>query len=188
MAKKLGFTRGDVIAAAVALADETGIERLNLADVAKRLGVKPPSLYHHVGGIDGLRREIAMHGAASLRDVIAAATRGRRGKAALLAVAHAYRAFGRRHPGQLAAMLPAPRPSDDEELYRVMGGAVVEITRVLGELGVRGDDAIHVVRVFRSYLHGFADLEERGGFGMPQKLEKSFQRGLEVLLRGIDTR
>ncbi len=188
MARRVGLTREDVIGAAAAIADANGIEQLNVAAVAQRLGVRSPSLYHHVPGVEGLRRALALHGAARLREALAAAARGRRGRPALVAAARAYRSFARRHPGQLSAMLPAPRPDEDDELYRALAGPVADLARMLGEIGVEGDAAIHVVRALRSYLHGFVDLERRGGFGMPQKLEVSFERGLQMIIDGITTR
>jgi hypothetical protein len=57
--------------------------------------------------------------------------------------------------------------------------------RILTDVGIDGDDAVHVVRALRSYLHGFVDLERRNGFGMPQKLETSFEIGLELFTEGI---
>jgi AcrR family transcriptional regulator len=188
MGRKLGLTLKDVVDAASAIADEGGIESLNLAAVAEKLGVRPPSLYHHVDGLESLRRELAMHGARELLENFVAAARGQKGKKALLAIARAYRAFARRHPGQLAAMLPAPRAADDDELYQALAAPVAEITRVLTDLGIDGDDAVHVVRALRSYLHGFVDLERRGGFGMPQKIEISFELGLELFVDGIGAR
>ncbi len=188
MGRKLGLTLANVVATASAIADEGGIESLNLAAVADKLGVRSPSLYHHVDGLESLRRELAMHGARELLENFAAAARGQKGKKALLAIARAYRAFARRHPGQLAAMLPAPSAADDAKLYQALAAPVAEITRVLTDLGIDGDDAVHVVRALRSYLHGFADLERRGGFGMPQKIELSFELGLELFVEGIGAR
>jgi AcrR family transcriptional regulator len=188
MGKKLGLTLADVVNAAAAIADEVGIESLSLSAVADKLGVRPPSLYHHVDGLENLRRKLALHGANELRAAFVAATKGLRGKKALLAVARAYRAFAKKHPGQLAAMLPAPRPAEDDELYKALAAPLAEIMRVLAEVGIEGDDAVHVVRTLRSYLHGFADLEQRGGFGMPQKLETSFEIGLELFTAGIGAR
>ena len=47
--------------AAAALADEGGAgEELSLARLAERLGVRKPSLYNHVEGLSGLRRELAL--------------------------------------------------------------------------------------------------------------------------------
>jgi AcrR family transcriptional regulator len=188
MGKKLGLTLADVVAAAAAIADEGGIENLSLAAVAEKLGVRPPSLYHHVDGFESLRRKLALHGAGELRATFAASAKGLRGKKALVAIARAYRAFAKKHPGTLASMLPAPRAADDDELYKALAAPVAEITRILADVGIEGDDAVHVVRALRSYLHGFVDLERRGGFGMPQKIETSFEIGLELFTEGIDAR
>src|SRR5262249_13799245 len=155
MGKKLGLALVDVLNAASVIADEGGLESLSLAAVAEKLGVRPPSLYHHVQGLDRLRRALAIRGAAELTEAFATAARGLRGKKALVAIARAYRTFARKHPGRVAAMLPAARPADDEELSKALDSPIAEITRILTEVGVHGDDAAHVVRAFRSYLHGF---------------------------------
>jgi AcrR family transcriptional regulator len=188
MGKKLGLTIADVVNAAAIIADEGGIESLSLAAVADKLGVRPPSLYHHVDGLESLRRTLAIHGANELGAMFANAAKGLRGKKAVVAIARAYRAFAKKHPGQLASMLPAPRAAEDDELYKALAAPVAEITRILTDVGIDGDDAVHVVRALRSYLHGFADLEQRGGFGMPQKLETSFEIGLELFTEGIGAR
>jgi AcrR family transcriptional regulator len=185
MGRKLGLTRDDVIVAAATVADRDGIEALSLASVAAELRVRSPSLYHHVAGLDGLRRAIALHGAERLRVTMRKAADGLRGKRALMAAADAYRAFARRHPGQLAAMLPAPRPNDDPELYRALAGPVADLAVILADLRIEGDDAIHAIRALRAFLHGFIDLERRGGFGMPQAIDVSFDRGLRAFIDGI---
>jgi len=188
MARKLGLTAADVVAAAAKLADAEGLEALSLAALAEELGVRAPSLHHHVGSLDGLRREIALVGAGKLHAALAAARQGLTGTQALAAVARAYRKFARKHPGQLAAMLPAPKPGEDDVLYQALGASVAELAGILTELGVEGDEAIHAIRMVRSYLHGFVDLEHRGGFGMPQKIEASFERGLAWMLASLEMR
>jgi hypothetical protein len=52
-------------------------------------------------------------------------------------------------------------------------------------LGLRGDDAIHAVRAFRSMVHGFATLEVAGGFGLPQDCDESFRRLVNALAAGM---
>lgn len=48
------LSRGDVVAAAVAMADRGGIERLSMRALAARLGVEAMSLYNHVRNKDDL--------------------------------------------------------------------------------------------------------------------------------------
>src|SRR4030095_12675500 len=47
---------------------------------------------------------------------------------------------------------------------RRLAEPVADLLEILTGLGLRGDEAIHVVRALRSSLHGFTDLERRGGF------------------------
>ena len=49
---RAGLNGGDVVAAAAALADETGYAGLTMGLLADRLDVRTPSLYKHVGGLD----------------------------------------------------------------------------------------------------------------------------------------
>jgi AcrR family transcriptional regulator len=64
------LTRDRVLAAAIAIADETGIESLTMRRLAQGLGVKPMSLYYHVankddiidGIVDAVFDEIALPG------------------------------------------------------------------------------------------------------------------------------
>jgi AcrR family transcriptional regulator len=53
------LTRSAVLAEALALGDESGIEAVTIRGVADRLGVTPMALYRHVGGKEGLRDGLA---------------------------------------------------------------------------------------------------------------------------------
>src|SRR5690348_15973512 len=52
--RRAGLSRERVLAAAVALADESGIEQLSMRKLAGSLGVEAMSLYNHVPGKDSL--------------------------------------------------------------------------------------------------------------------------------------
>jgi len=62
MAARVGLDRVGVIKAAAALSDAAGGREVSLVELAAQLGVRTPSLYHHVAGQDGLRRELALLG------------------------------------------------------------------------------------------------------------------------------
>lgn len=185
MGKKLGLARADVIAAAVTVTNKGGIENLNLRDVAEQLGVRSPSLYHHVDGLKGLRREVALFAAKQLSDALSQAIDSDDDQQSLYALARAYRNFAKKQPGLLGATFPAPRPGEDDELYNAMASVVSIFLEILAKHGIDGDRAIHAIRNLRSYLHGFVDLETRGGFGMPQNIEESFNSGLAIMIDGI---
>ncbi len=56
---------------AAALADAEGLAALTLARLAARFGVRAPSLYNHVSGLEALHRELALLGLRELGERLA---------------------------------------------------------------------------------------------------------------------
>lgn len=169
-----GLTREQLVEAAAQVADEMGLEKLTLAVVADRLGIRSPSLYNHVDGLPGLRRELALLAARSLGDLMEQAMRGKSGREALLACGEAFRKLARTRPGLYASLVQAPDPSDSE-MIAVSTRVLAPLYAILQELGCRGDDAVHAIRALRGAVHGFALLESAGGFGLPVGVDDSFR-------------
>jgi AcrR family transcriptional regulator len=161
------------VAVAAALADAHGLDQLALAHVAAQLGVRLPSLYNHVDGLPGLRRELALLGLREFLDRISRAAIGKTGDEAVMAVAQAYRRFVLDRPGLYAATVPATAP-DDQALQQASQAILDVILAVLAPYGLTEQAAIHAVRGLRSITHGFATLELAGGFGMPLDRDESF--------------
>jgi AcrR family transcriptional regulator len=160
------------------------VNRVSLAEVAAHFGIKIPSLYNHVDGLAGLRREISLLGAQELTEAVQSAAVGRSGEDALVAIAYAYRDFAKKYPGRYAATLEAPDP-DDAERQQVAQKFLLILTRVLESYHLSETDAVHVIRAFRSMLHGFVTLETLGGFKMAVNLDESFDRMIHLLLAGV---
>jgi AcrR family transcriptional regulator len=179
---RAGLDAGAVVSAAAELADADGLQAVTLAALAQVLGVRPPSLYAHVAGLEDLRSRIGARGARELAGALGAAAAGRAGRDALDAVAHAYRGYARSHPGCYAALQRPPLGSQSQDAQ-----AVVDVVlAVLRGYGIEGDAALHAVRAIRSALHGFVALEAEGGFGMPLSVDESFERLLKVLHQGLE--
>jgi AcrR family transcriptional regulator len=181
---RAGLSPASVVGAAADLADADGLDALTLARIAATVGVRTPSLYNHIGGLDDVRRSIALVGLREIGDALRDAAVGRAGDDALTAMAHAYRAYARAHPGRYAATQRAPAAADDE-LAAAASGAVDVLLAILRGYGLDGDDAIHAARAVRSALHGFVALETGGGFGIPVDLDESFDRMVAALARGL---
>jgi AcrR family transcriptional regulator len=181
---RAGLSAAAVVRAAADLADADGLHALTLASIAASVGVRTPSLYNHVGGLDDVRRRIALVGLRELGEALRDAAVGRAGDDALTALAHAYRAYARAHPGRYAATQRAPAGADDE-LIDAARGAVDVVLAILRGYGLEGDDAIHAARAVRSALHGFVALETGGGFGLRVDLDESFDRMVAALARGL---
>jgi len=181
---KTRLDRAAVIQAAADLADAAGLEQVTLARLAEHLGIRAPSLYNHVDGLPGLRRDLALLGLRELGARLARATIGKAADEAVAALAQAYRAFAHEHPGVYAATIRALDSNDQEG--QVVAQAVVEIVlAVLASYGLQGEAAIHAVRGLRSALHGFVTLEASGGFGIPLDLDESFRRLVQMLILGL---
>jgi AcrR family transcriptional regulator len=179
-----GLDTGQVVDEALRIADADGLQAVTLARVARGLGVRAPSLYNHVDGHSALMRLMALRSLAELTEVIRDAAVGRSGEDALVAIAHAYRAYAVGHPGRYATTVRAPDPGD-EERAALAARPVSVMVAVLGAWGLEGDDAVHEVRLIRSALHGFATIEADGGFGLPLDLDESFERLIATVLVGL---
>ncbi|MEA2842404.1 MAG: hypothetical protein QOJ69_75 [Actinomycetota bacterium] len=179
---RAGVNTDVVVAEAARVADEVGFDRLTLAAVAERLGVRLPSLYNHIAGVDELRRRLAVFAVIGLGDAITKAAVGRAGTDALLAVADAYRLWAHTHPGLYQASLRAPEPSDADHMA-ASDAALAVVKAVLAGYGLKDDDVIDATRALRSALHGFVSLEAAGGFGLPRDVDRSFSR----LVTAVDT-
>jgi AcrR family transcriptional regulator len=173
-----------VVDEAAAVADEVGMDRLTLAEVATRLGVRLPSLYKHVDGLDGLRRGVALRGTRELGDAMASAAVGRACDDAVRAIAHAYREYALARPGAYAASLRAAAPEDVE--HQAASDAVLRtVAAVLAGYGVTGDAMVDAARTLRSLLHGFVALESAGGFGLPRDVSRSLDWALDAYVHAL---
>lgn len=182
MARRPGLTTGKVVATAAALVDRDGLEALSLAAVARELGVRTPSLYNHVDGLEGLRHELTLLALDELGSRLQRAAVGRAGAEAVRAVGHAFRRFATEHPGLYALTVPS---STDDQLAAAADGIVETVLAALGSPGLDDPGNVHAARTLRSAVHGFVTLELAGGFGLPVGVDESFERLLEVVLVGL---
>ncbi|CAN5749904.1 TetR/AcrR family transcriptional regulator [soil metagenome] len=175
-----------VVAAASELVDREGAGALTLTQLAAHLGVKSPSLYNHVDGIDALRRLMALATISDLAEATRTAAMGRSGASALRAVAHAFRDVARLRPGTYA-LIQVARPGD--EAWEAAAARLLEpVLAAMAGLGIEGEDAIHATRSVRCAIHGFVSLESGKGFGMDLDIDESFDTLVEVLVAGLANR
>jgi AcrR family transcriptional regulator len=182
-----GLEARRVVEAAAQIADADGPSEVTLARVAQALDVRAPSLYNHVDGHAGLMRLLTLLSLGELAETLRDAALGRSGADALAAIAYAYRAYAREHPGRYTATVRAPAPGDDD-LTTAAERAIAPIAAVLAGWGFEGEDMLHRVRVIRSALHGFLAIEAVGGFGLPLDLDRSFELLLATLVAGLEAR
>jgi AcrR family transcriptional regulator len=184
MSPAKGLDADALVAAAGRIADAEGLEAATISRVATDLQVRPPSLYNHVSNHAALMRLLAIESVGELAAAITWAAVGRSREDALRAVAVDYRAYALKHPGRYATTVRAPEP-DDTEAAAASAAAISPLVAILAGWGIEGDDAVHLVRVIRSALHGFVSIEMGGGFGLPLDLDHSFDLQVDSLVAAI---
>jgi AcrR family transcriptional regulator len=187
MPHRAGLNKAKIVKAAADLVNSEGPEALTLYRLASELGVRTPSLYNHIDGLPGLYRELALISTRQLGELLGKAAIGKSGAVALTSIAQAYRDYIKKNPGLYTLSLRSARMRDSVDLELEAAQArVVEIgLAVMASFGLKDQEALHAVRVFRSVVHGFATLEVAGGFGLPLDCDESFRRLVNLLVRGL---
>ncbi|MFB5268758.1 TetR/AcrR family transcriptional regulator [Paenibacillus enshidis] len=186
MSPRQGLSLQRVLQAAEEIANEQGMGEVTLTTLAGKLQIRPPSLYNHISGMAGLRRELAMYSMRELEEVLARSAVGHAGREAVLNMAAAYIEFARTRPGLYEAMMLAPNLKD-EEVRRISDKAAEVVFRVLSAgYSLTEEEVVHAVRGWRSLLHGFASIEGSGGFEMPVGKDDSLRFVMDIFTAGLE--
>jgi AcrR family transcriptional regulator len=187
---RMQLDKSKVVTAAAALVNSSGWEDLSLGALAGELGVQTPSLYNHIDGLPGLRRELTLLSTRQLGERLAEAAIGQSGPEAVRAIARAYRGYIKDNPGLylLGVRSAAFKVPPDAELQAAQARVLGVTLAAIAAFGLSEPDALHAIRGLRSFIHGFATLEIAGGFGLPLDCEESFRRLIEVFIRDLHSR
>jgi len=186
MAARLGLDREQVIDAAVELLEERGsLDGLVLADLASRLGIRTQSLYAHVDGADGLRRDLAIRGLDALADRLSAAAMGRSGRDALESILRAWLGFAEECPGLYRATLRPP--GDDTALTTAITATTRPLRLVLRSYGLSERAVTHWYRIMFAAVYGFASLRDDGMFTMPADPDETVRIMIDMFADRLET-
>lgn len=177
---RAGITPDALVSAAADLADEVGFENVTLAALAKRFGVRDASLYTHIRGLADLRERVAVRAITEWADALGAAVAGRSQYEALLAFADTYRAMAVGHPGRYAATR-YPVSSEKAAASAGVTRIVAVFVALLRGYNLSEADTVDAVRLVRSTVHGFSDLEATGAFTADRSLYASWRRAVDTL-------
>jgi AcrR family transcriptional regulator len=182
---KIALDKNTIVMAAAQLANEQGSDHVTLALLAKKLNIKPPSLYNHFEGLPGIKRELALFSLNKLYNQLEEASSEKfTGEEAIMDITDAYLSFARENPGLYEFSLSAPDPLDEQVSHA--GEKIVRLViSKIQPFSLTDEEAIHAVRGIRSLMHGFASLEQKGGFRMPLDLDESYKLAVKTFLRGL---
>lgn len=164
----MGGRREEILDAALAIADERGLDAVSMRAVADRIGVTPMALYRHVKDKAALLDGLVGRLLAAL--LPSDAGREQAWDRRLIALAYACRETTQRHPW--AAHLLFSRPAVTPEAVR----AVDLIYSALIEAGVPDRDVPRLERLVSTFVIGFAASEASGRF-TPGTLDPRGRRG-----------
>ena len=165
-----------VVNAAITLLDRDGGRPVTLAELASFVSVKPPSLYTHVASLEDLTERVRTRGRSLLVEALREASVGRSGKEALRSVAHAYRSFGRQHPGVYPVLFRGEAAAG--EAVRQVLLKAISPDRV-------DEDHQLAATIILSGLHGFVSLEIAGQLGPKSDPDRKFDQLLRVLWKAV---
>jgi AcrR family transcriptional regulator len=146
----------EILSAAVAIADELGLEAVSMRSVAERVGVTPMALYPHIGSksalLDAMLEQLG-------GEMLPTMTAGDSWRERLYGMAYAAREMSRRHPW--AGILIFARPSVAGDAVRVTD----LIYQSLLEAGVPEAEVPRLERLVSTFVLGYAMSETGGRFG-----------------------
>jgi AcrR family transcriptional regulator len=173
-------SRAEILDAALALADQAGLEAVTMQAVAGRLGVTPMALYRHVDGkadlLDGLV-ELLLTRLPHPPGDLAWPDR-------LAGLAHGLRAAAARHPAVFPLLLQRPaRTAAAVEVRDAARAALVDA-------GLAPADAERAERLMSTAVLGFAASEAAGRFAHhePDVLDADFDCLLDALVAAVRVR
>ncbi|MGB3069563.1 MAG: WHG domain-containing protein [Ottowia sp.] len=181
---KKGLGRQQVLEAARVLSNAQGIEGLSVRALADHLGIRPPSVYAHIGGLDEIKRALALWGHQALAETLRDSAVGLSGPAALFEMCTAYLRFVRTEPGLYSATVPTPQP-EDVPLRQAADQWLAVFYKVFAGLSLDEEAQIHALRGLRSIVHGFGTLEASGAFRTKYDRDLSFRTVLTTFIQAV---
>jgi len=154
--------RQEILDAALALADERGLDAVSMRAVASRIGVTPMALYPHVGNkealLDGLVDRLIGDMVTAGTGYLGTGLAGPAWEGVLRGAAYGARSVARAHPTVVALLFARPAVTDTA----VAG--VDLIYQALLDAGVPPARVPRLERLFTTFVLGFAISEVSGRF------------------------
>lgn len=181
-----GLTKEMIVAEAISCIEETGQPTVSLHELARRLGIKPPSLYNHIKNTKELQYEIFRYAIERFVENQKAATENREKDDAVKAFAEAYHSFAVSNKGLYRLIMSIPSEEDDQA--KEMAIPLLDtVVAILSQYGLKEESVAHWQRVFRAILHGFISEEDLGYFYYYKDidLKKSREIAVQCFLDGL---
>lgn len=180
-----GLTTETVVAAAALLAEEIGCENLTLHKLAKRLNIKPASLYTHISGIEQLYVLLSELALKQLGTAMMDAVKGKKRGEAIRAMSAAYRDYAKQNPEMYCMIMKVPH-SHSDQLFNAGKGVKSVLFELLSQYTADQSEIIFFSRYYHSILHGFISLERAGFFDDTISVDESLYKLVDNFIEQLE--
>ncbi|MCX6614232.1 MAG: TetR/AcrR family transcriptional regulator [Acidobacteria bacterium] len=172
--------REAILRTALEIVETQGWAALSMRELARKLGLRASSLYHHFPDRNAIEEALGAKAASSLLLALKSSSTGLKGKEKLQALSIAYVEFASHSPALYHLIAAAPSSSDTHPEAKALWNLLLDS---VSELTKQTDDTAAVVALW-AFLHGYVALEAAGKFG-PSGAKGGLDRGLSALLTGL---
>lgn len=184
-------TRPQLLASALEVLEEHGLEGLSMRAVADRAGVSAPALYWHFADKEALVREVAREVSGTLKTRMLEASTAPTSETRLRRTLEVFRAFAVSHPSYFHMLFVRPPTTKRGEVRD--GGATVAILQLLvdrvGDCMRDGSlakgDAQSVATSLAALAQGLVVLHQRGRFPTEAAFAQFFDLSLDRMIGGL---
>lgn len=181
---RAGIDKETIIRSAAQLVNQAGMEQITMKMLADNLGVKPPSLYNHISGLEELKKQLMIFGWTQAKEKLLLSLAGVSGYDAIKAMCYAFYDYATENTGLFEVMLWYNK-FQNEEASEATAELLAVIFRITRSLDIPDNYCFHLIRTFRGFLEGFFLLVNNGSFGHPLPITDSFELSVNILIAGI---
>lgn len=178
------ITKDIVIQAASDIADKEGLNKVSLKVVAKKLKIRPPSLYNHITNLDNLLQEIAHKGMREMNCQMIQASIGNSGDKALKAVSLVYFDFIIAHPG-VYETIQWVLWHGNSETTQIFNEYKSLLEKLILSCNFKMDTINEILDLLMAVLHGYSTLQLHKALINPQQARKGLSNAIDTVLIGI---
>jgi AcrR family transcriptional regulator len=183
--------RDHVLGAAVELLAREGVSGFTTRSLARAANTSTPAVYELFGDRAGLLREVFFEGFRMLRGELDALPPAEHPRAALIALANAYRGFILEHPVLSQLMFSRPFADFDPTRAELQAGAsvrmfIIERVRRAVAAGVLYGEETDLAHVLVALVQGLVAAESTERLGSsPQSIERRWALAVNAMLDGL---
>ena len=182
-----GLTKDTIVDTAIELIETEGYRAFSLNELARRLDIKPASLYNHFRNIEELTDAAGSRIAAMLRQKEHEAIARKSGDEAVIALCNAYRSFAKEHFELYQVNTGRQIVGNDFE--KMAKGEIIDpIRKVLADFRIKEENVMDWHRILRAIMHGCVTQEYSARIrNLSINHDKTYRMSVETVLLGIHT-